>query len=297
MLSSFDWIRRSRSGAELLATLKCLAAEPDLVNHEEKIGPPYSAINSPCQRCWVYPRLPGSIQEDDVYCRICEAIVVKTRGLGTVSRQSVVVWCFVNFLPKQIQNKEWPNDNRILGAYVHDSSRFLLMMHRRDLKDWLQELVLYSGTDLRGLIQILPTIGSSQDFGMGEVLCRAVHHEANYPMDRLRVRFYTTSYQILVPHKLDRKGILTFEVSEFLNLMGMVMVFRVFLRPEEQKALYELLNMDKTAEEQFYWGRFQGSLSQEARDMLNAWKIRQWSKDQIRLLYKLIDYVELYQFH
>jgi hypothetical protein len=300
MLSSFDWIRRSRTGAELLATLKHLAAEPDRLSRERKIGPPHSALNSPCQRCWIYPCMPRSDQEDDVYCEFCKAILDGTRGLGNISRQSVVIWGFVNRLPKQFQNgaggrgeegAKGKGSKPFLGAYVHDENRFLLMMYRRELKPWLQELVLYNGADLRGLVQILPTIGSGRGTSMGEILCRTIHHEANFPMDQLRVRFYSDPSQVLKPHIRDRQGLLTFEVSEFLNLLEMTKVFRVLLRPEEQKMLYELLTIGKNLEEQFHWGRFQGHLSQEAKDMLNAWNIRHWPKDRIKLLYELTDYV------
>jgi len=34
-----------------------------------------------------------------------------------------------------------------------------------------------------------------------------------------------------------------------------------------------------------------GHLSQKAKDMLNAWKFRQWADGQIKLLYELVDYV------
>ncbi len=78
-------------------------------------------------------------------------------------------------------------------------------------------------------------------------------------------------------------------------MLEMVEVFRANLRPHEQKELFELLSLDDPKEEQFYWGRFLGQLSQEAKDMLSAWKIRQWSKNQIKFFYKLIQYVILPQ--
>jgi len=114
-------------------------------------------------------------------------------------------------------------------------------------------------------------------------------------MDQLRVRFFSAPHQILIPHARDKQGLLTFEVSEFLSVLEMAAVFRTILYPREQKALYELLNLEDTSEEQFYWGRFMGFLSQEAKDMLNAWRIRQWPKNRIKLLYELVDYVAFYQ--
>src|SRR5712691_9933013 len=40
MLTGFDWLRRSRNGQELLATLISLAERPDLFAEAEEIGPP-----------------------------------------------------------------------------------------------------------------------------------------------------------------------------------------------------------------------------------------------------------------
>ncbi len=326
MLSSFDWIRRSRTGAELLATLRCLALEEKrgakdkeqrIENIERKveseaqlsstpsIGPPVSATKFPCQRCWTYPRMSGSDYKDDPYCKFCAEILKRTPGLGRASRGSVIIWGFGNRLPEQLEN-ERPESRHgsyalrlkpFLAGHVYNGNRFLLMIYRRQLRDWLRELILHEGTTLKGLIQIFPTMGLSTGIAMGDILCRAVHHEANFPLDQLRVRFYSEVHQLLQPHVRDRKGMLTFEASEFLSLMEMAMVFRKLLRPEEQKELYELLNIDNSTEEQFYWGRFSGRLSQEAKDMLNAWKIRNWPKDRVRLLYEIIKYVFIPEFH
>lgn len=291
MLNCFDWIRRTRSGAELLSTLKLISEEADLFSQKMEISSPCSALNSPCQRCWIFPRL----KEDDDYCEICSAIISGVKGFGKISHHSAVIWAYTNRLPKQIKDSKWLNQNSIFALYNHDNNRFLLILHRRGLKDWLQELILYDGADLRGLIQIFPTVGPSSDFGMGEILCRAIHHEATFPMDQLRIRFYSVAYSILRSQLLDHKGVSTFEITDFLNMMSTAVVFRALLRPDEQKALYDLLNINRTTEQKFHWGRFQGNLNKDARDMLNAWKIMRWPKDKVNLLYQLIDYVELYQ--
>jgi len=41
MLTGFDWLRRSRNGQELLATLTSLAERPDLFAEAGEIGPPF----------------------------------------------------------------------------------------------------------------------------------------------------------------------------------------------------------------------------------------------------------------
>jgi hypothetical protein len=294
MLSSFDWLRRSRTGAELLATLECLTVKPGLLANAEGIGAPPSAFDGPCQRCWLYPRLPFSRRN---YCQSCQAVLDRAGKLGKRSRQSIVLWGFVNRLPAQLETREGFYADRIFGAYVHDKNHFLLTLHRRELKTWLQELLLYHGSDLKGLVQILPTTGTRQKTGMGDILCRAVHLEARFSMDQLRVRFFSAPYQLIRPHARDQQGLLTFEVSEFLSLLEMAAVFRTLLHPEEQTSFYELMNLEDAGEEQFYWGRFIGSLNQGAKDMLSAWRIRHWPKERVRLLYELVEYVAFYQTH
>jgi hypothetical protein len=290
MLSGFDWLRRSRTGAELLATLEYLTSRPDLFPTGDEIGPPFSALDGPCQRCWVYPRLPSQN-----YCAPCQAITTKASKLGHISYQSIAVWGFVNYLSRQLRMGGGFYDQHIFGAYAHDQNHFLLVMPRRELKPWLQELVIYHGADLKGVIQVFPTIGAARGIDMGEILCRAVHHEARFSMDQLRVRFFSSPYQLLKAHERDREGLLTFEVSEFLSLLEMAAVFRTLLRPQEQESLRKLLDLEDASEEQFYWGRFMGFLTQEAKDMLTAWRIRQWPKGRIKLLYELVDYVAFYQ--
>lgn len=294
MLNGFDWLRRSQTGAELLATLQLLKEKPDLFV-EEEIGPPHSALEGPCQRCWLYPRAPSTFgRRPNPYCKPCRAILARASRLNRISRVSIVIWGLVNRLPKQLARGEGFHDVRIFGAYVHEP-HFALMLHRRELKPWLQELAIYHGTDLKGVIQILPTTGAGGSLSMADVLCRAIHQEARFSMDRLRIRFFSAPHQLLRPHTRDQVGLLTFEVSEFLSLLEMAAVFRTLLRPEAQQALHALLNLKDASEEQFYWGRFLGYLSPEARDMLSAWRIRQWPRSRIQLLYELVNYVAFYQ--
>ena len=293
MLSSFDWLRRSRTGAELLATLVFLRTRPDLFPPQEEweeIGPPISALDEPCERCWLYAHPP-----EMRYCPTCAAITTQARYVDRRSRQAVLVWGYVNRLPRHLWAHEGFYAEHVWGDFVLDERHFLLMMHRRQLKPWLQELVLYHGSDLRGMVQIFPPSGNRPGTSMGEILCRVNHHERRYAMDSLRVRFFSSPHQLLKPSVLEKQGILTFEVADFLSLLEMAAVFRTVLRPEEQEILYQLVNLDNPGEERFYWGRLMGMLTQEAKDMLNSWRVRHWPPQRIRLLYDLIEYVEFYQ--
>ncbi|MEI6414640.1 MAG: hypothetical protein WCP34_10340 [Pseudomonadota bacterium] len=291
MYSPFDWLRRSRTGSELLSTLQYLAVCPDLP--EDEIGGPHSALGGPCLRCWLYPR-PRKGPGHGRYCETCEIILGEAGKLHAASRGSVVVWGFVNQLPDQLRIGGRFHDSVIFDPYVHDDQRFLLMLYQRELRPWLQELVVYNGSELKGFIQILPTSGL-RDMGMGDLLCRVIQNEAQFPMDLLRIRFFAEVQQIFLPDFQEREGLLTFEVTEFLAAMEMAAVFRSLLRPEEQEQVYQVLKMGHNNEERFFWGRLLTGLSAEARDMLQAWRMRQWSGPQIDMLYDLMRYVGFYQ--
>jgi hypothetical protein len=293
MLTGFDWLRRSRTGAELLATLEYLAVTPDLFA-ETALGPPLSALNGPCLHCWLYARMTEA-KADALYCRPCRAVINRARKLGMASRQTILIWGFTNRLPRQLRERQGFYAGNGRGSYVYDERHFLLALRPRELKPWLQELVLYHGADLKGLLQILPTIGAGEETGMGDILTRVIHREADFSMDRLRVRFFAEAYQVIRLHTRDLEGILTFEVADFLSLLEMAAVFRTLLRPEEQQALKQILEIDTPGEAQFYWGRFLGLVNQEVKDMLNAWQIRHWPKSRVTLLFELVDYVGFYQ--
>lgn len=290
MLTRFDWLRRAATGAELLATLRLLAKQPALLNNNA-LGAPPSALNGPCRRCWVYARSLPYHQ----YCSFCYAVLRRAKMLGNASRRALLVWGYVNQLPRHMEAGSGFYKSNALGTYVHDSRHFLLMLYRRDLKDWLQELALYHGPNLKGLLQIFPTMAAMPRLEMGEALARIAQREANFSADRLRVQFYAAPAQIHRFSARNKQGQLTFEIAEFLRLLESAAVFRTMLLPDQQQMLYQLLQLDDESEAHFYWGRFLGQIDQQTRDMLTAWQIRRWPKPQIELLYELIDHVEFYR--
>lgn len=292
MLSGFDWLRRGRTGAELLATLRYLSEHPAVSTDRTQIGAPHSATGGPCRRCWIYPQM----QDREQYCKTCSEILQRTHGLAAASRRAAILWGFVNQLPGEILQWEGKNrKQRLLGSYIHDANHFLVAMERRELKSWLQDLTVYHGFELRGILQIFPTTGAGTRTCMGDVLCKAVHRDLYLPMGQMHVRFYSAPYQLLKPRLRDLKGMLTFELAEFLRLLEMAEIFRALLWPDEQRELHELLSIVEKKESQFYWGRFLGRLEQRSRDMLTAWNIRQWPKNRINVFYELLNYVRLIQ--
>jgi len=284
MLTRFDWLRRSRTGPELLATLRFFEEAAELPTDRLVPGPPPSALASPCQRCWVYPCAGGR------YCATCQAILDQAWQYRGLMGRSAVVWGFVNRLPRPRQGGLGFSTRDLLGGYVHDDRHFLLMLPHDRLKPWLEELALYYGAELKGLLQILPTTGG-RSAPMGDMLARVVHLEAGFPPDKLRVRFYAGIEQIFHPRPFEREGVLTFEMGEFLRMLELAAVFAAVLRPDERKTLYRLLHTADAARAQFYWGRFLGTLNPQGRDMLEGWGVRDWSPHQASLLYELVDYV------
>ncbi len=286
MLDAFDWIRSCRTGSELIGAMKCLQ-EGIGSSSDKDVGPPLTALARPCMRCWIYPRVDS--KQD--YCETCLNIILKAKYLGRSSQASLVIWGFVNQLPENIESSEGFYANHTFASYVHDANHFLLVMDRYMLRKCLQEIIMYHGEGIRGLLQVFPTTGDSKRGSMGDVICKAVHQDSRFSMDMLRVRFFSGPYQLFATSRRDKKGLLTFEITEFLRFMEMAYIFRKLLKPDEQEMLQELVSLNNKKEEQFYWGRFIGYLNQEAKDMLNAWKFRQWSDHRVKLLYELIAYV------
>ena len=288
MLTKFDWLRRCRSGTEIIATLKYFSENPELDPSQQEQGGPLSAIGRLCQRCKVYA--PVSVRRKFTrYCNVCGNIIRLKKIVTPRSQRSILIWGYVTNISRRLRESK-PSEF-FHGIYVYDDQRFLAAMHRQNLKPWLQDLVIYSGLSLKGLLQIFPSLGEHRNLNIGDYLAWAIHHEANLSLDQLWIRFYTKPSQLINPKKREKEGLLTYNISDFLNMLEMVEVFRAVLYPQEQKDLYELLTLNDAKEEQFYWGRFLGQLSQQAKDMLSAWKIRQWSKSQIEFFYQLIKYV------
>lgn len=290
MRSSFDWLRLAFTGAELLATLRLIADEPAALRGEG-LGAPLSALDGPCERCWTYARLPN-----DTHCAPCRAILDRRRTYAKLSRAVVLIWGYVNQTPRALRQLNLAVDQAVIAddgraSYIAGDKRFLQVLPRRDLQSWLHDLLLYDGGSVTGLLQIFPTTGVARGLCMNDLVCRVVNRETTLGLDQLRVRFYGAPHHVMIHYTLEQEGLLTFKAADFLGMLEMAVIFRQMLHPREQDMLRELLTTDDLNQEQFYWGRFLGMLRQEVRDMLHAWQVRQWSKEQVNLFYTLLRYV------
>lgn len=293
MLTPFDWIRRSRSGAEVLSILAMLREDPACFDRLQSlagfdtIGPVPSGLTAPCARCFLYPRLRSSL-----FCPTCRNIRDGTRGTGGLVRDVLVMWGYVNQIPRQLLTRQSTQRLEVVDVYIHDDQHFLLLLRRNSLLPWLQETALHYATALKGHLQLMPTWGGRDGMGMGDLLCQMARHESYFPLDRLRVRFYTRHYQVLRPHEFDRDGLLTYDSSDFVRVLEMASIFRSVLQPQEQTVLFELLTKTEESHESFYWGRLMGILSQRGRDLLDAWEVRRWPVWRVKHFYELTNYVD-----
>ncbi len=303
MLNTFDWLRICRAGGELLATLQKVdpqTGELTLLRQTTpgqglSFAPPISALHQPCQRCWMYQPKPKK-----KYCLVCDTILAEGKQKGMTARRLAVIWAYLNRPPRPnlleigtldaLSADETKIRAQILGAYQADENRFLLLMSKRALQPWLQKLALYHGPDLRGLIQIFPTMGLGQRTDMADVLCRAIHHEARFSMDQLRVRFYSEPKQVVMPMEREQAGLLTFDLADFMSLLEMVALYKTMLLPTEQALLHQVLTLPEK-EKAFYWGRLLGEFRPEVRDLLSTWQVRTWPQNRVTIIYELIDYV------
>ena len=143
------------TGAELLATLQYLGEHPDAPTEPTPLGPPHCATGGPCRRCWIYPRA----QDDTQYCQTCREILRYRLDYTSTARHTTLIWGFLNQLPVEVLRQ--PDANRqqfLVGCYIHDTNHFLVAMDRHGLKLWLQELTVYHGLELRGILQIAISI-------------------------------------------------------------------------------------------------------------------------------------------
>ena len=285
MLTVFDWIRRSQNGSELIATIDGIKSSPELFRHEETIGQPVLGRDGPCQRCWIFPRLSAS-----PHCKTCHAIINAARGLGSASQNSLVLWGHLNFLPETLKA-----DSRLDGipevrVYLKDENHFLCVLKSYDLKEWLRKLVS-SQSEIKGSLTIFPTTRKKPTFSMGDILCLAIQHDSRFPMDRLRIRYFSSPGQLKNPYKREKKGLLNFEGLEFLNFLDMAAHFKTLLSPIEQKVVKEVVGIKNEPERRFHWGRLMRELELETRDVLSEWGFKSLKGNELKLLDELTKYV------
>jgi hypothetical protein len=284
MLTAFDLLRLSKTGAELLSTLRLLP-KIEMSLHNMSMGVPYSAMYGPCKRCWIYARSPQLN-----LCESCNAIESLSKDIYEHIKNSVIIWAYITE-PLTLLTNNFINPNETLAYHNVDDEHLLIITKKASIKDWLQNLALAYGDEIRGLIQIFPTMGQGPTIGMADILNRAAHQEKIITHDRLWIRFFPKPWQLVEAKKRDDLGILTFSINEFIDVMETTRVFHDLIPFKQRHLLYEILNEPESSNNPFYWGRFTRSLNQASRDMLDAWGMREWAVPKVQLLYDLLDYV------
>ncbi len=286
MLTNFDWLRICRDGSELLAVLELIATQPHILSQETQLGHPLAGLTHPCQRCWILPK-QESFRKN--FCQTCSDIQRHKKKFSKQAYHSVIIWGEVNQIPRPVhdcfrQKNFW--------GFVRDPQHFLAVLPKIKLKFWLQDIMVYHGSEIEGVLVIFPTAGESPRGNMSDVLCTYIFDASRtIPNNRLWVRFYPRPFDFFNANTREKHGLIPLEITEFIHMLEMASIFRSLLRPDIRDILFTLLKIEDFQEEQFYWGRFMAKLTPESKDMLNAWNIRRWPKEHVKLLYDLTIFV------
>ncbi|MBF0121005.1 MAG: hypothetical protein HQK79_19420 [Desulfobacterales bacterium] len=225
MLNTFDFIRIAKSGSELIATIQYLT-EKSYILFTNELGPPLSGVVWPCQRCWFYSCLPSYGER---HCEACSSILKLESESRKLIRSTFVLWGFVNKIPFPLTPGQKFLDITPTASYVFDEHHFIIILNRSEIKKCLKEIVNIHKLDLVGLIQIFPVKGSSLKGTMADILSHVTYQENRFPMDYLRIRFFSKPYHIFEAREKDKDKILTFEISEFLKILDLPSIFRPLL--------------------------------------------------------------------
>lgn len=293
MLAFFDWIRQCRTGGELLALLSGEIPERSLgLSRKYRPPPPSGLFRVPCERCGFFPASP---ENRSPRCAVCQEIHRAGNEFQRTAGFARALWGHVNRIPRMLSGKKPAESPLVLGLHVHDEHHFLAMFPTRRTLDFFQRLMLYDGHDLKGFLQIFPTVSRNHRNRMSDLLIRAGHYDGLFPMDALRIRCFTKAHQLFNPGKFDTgDGRITFDAADFMSLLEMARICRRLLNPLEQDMVrnYAESAERRGTEESFAWGRMTASLSPEARDMLIAWDFRNWPLERSRYFFDLFAYVD-----
>lgn len=288
MLSTYEWLCRSRSGADLLAGLRYFQASGTGASVP---APPRSALRPVCGVCNVFEAGVGQ----PTLCPTCAAIKEEKARLGYFVDIRILrcVLGHASKPPWHLRGRKTPSLAHA-DAIALEDGYFLLILRGYDVVPWMSELVLEHGEDYSARLQIFPTIGGGRLL-MGDCLRLA------YFRDQLQARRHSppglelichANVFDLLPGKKKQGGLFCYGGGEFLRLANMMALFRRLLGPEEQEELNRAL-ADMHANRHFYYGRLLARLSPEARDMLETWNVLQWSPEQFRRFRFLFAFVPL----
>lgn len=276
MFTPLNWLRLAASGREVYNTIALLNKNADLFLRGQ-VGAPYNGIDYPCMRCHFHARITPS----DDYCPACSQ-VMRTRA--PLNQHHFVLWGAVN----QITEHTLQIENGV--AYAVDEQHFILTAQARSLRPWLEQIALYYGYEWLGYLQICPTVGKGYRPAMGEILTTIIASDKTYPLDKLRLRFYSRAWHSLMDD-VAMAGYQTFDLPGFLQQLEIASLYRSKFMPDEQQMIAQISQVKDAQEAQFLWSRLLGQLSAEQADLINLWRMRSWSLARHELLQSTLDYV------
>lgn len=281
MLALFDYICRCKTGSELYGALKI---KNQIKQHldDQNIGVPCTAVYGPCQRCWIYDCNVG-----EEYCPLCNSILEHSQGHNLVFQDITLIWYDFDLFPTSIE-KILPEDH--IGFIPLNYRSGLIMCMRSSIQNWLRSLTLKYGSLIKGLLQIFPTMGQGNIVGMGDILSTAKSQSKSLQFNNLWVRFYPEAWQLLDTKRREELGILTFEISDFISLIEKSKIYKEVIPNRFRNDIFELITKQDIDSESYYWGKLKRSLNKKAIDLIDSWKLKNWDKNKVELLYELSNY-------
>lgn len=276
MFTPINWLRLVNSGRELYNTISLLNQSADLFSSGQ-VGAPYNGIDYPCKRCNFYAR----ISHTESYCPACDAVM---RKRPPTNDYFFVLWGAVNQITEQTLQIQRGK------VYAVDEQHFILTAHARSLRPWLEQIALYYGHEWLGYLQICATVGKGYKPSLSEILTTIIASDKTYPHDKLRLRWYSRPWQVLIEDPA-LAAYQTFDLPGLLQHFEMASLYRSTFMPDIQQTIAQIGSIKDSQEAQFLWSRLLVQLSTEQADLINLWRMRNWSPARHELLQSTLDYV------
>lgn len=288
MLNLSDRLYRCCTGPELLGAVRWFRHHKCHYNNDTLPLPPVrTALSSLCVRCNLDAvAADGNMKNEEMLCPFCLAVSKEARQVQRQIRHFFCILGRTKHMPWNLQQSSpVPAYKEIIQL---EKEYFLFMLERHDLGPWLSELLLEHGEEYQAVLTLFPTTGKTYP-SMGDSLRLARHYTARIPLpvSGVSICLYAHSRHIL--RSPESEVALNSPLEEFLQYINMAVQFRRYIHPGDQEELQYILLEDRE-NLRFHYGRLLSRLQPEAREMLETWAVRQWTKEQVSHFFSMLPF-------
>lgn len=288
MLTLSDRLYRCCTGPELLGAVRWFRQHGFHYNSDPLPLPPVrTALSSLCVRCGLDAvTADGNRKDEDMFCSFCLDVSKEARQMQRQIRYFFCILGRAKHMPWNLQQRSpVPAYKEIIQL---GKEYFLFMLEKHDVGPWLSELLLEHGEEYQAVLTLFPTTGKSHP-SMGDSLRLARHYTARLPLpvSGTSICLYAHSHHIL--RSPASEVALTCSLEQFLQYINMAVLFRGHIYPNEQEELRYILLEDRD-NLRFHYGRLLSRLQPEAREMLDTWAVRQWTKEQVSHFFSILPF-------